>query len=211
MSFQQTHLAIIEDNDSFAQVLKNLLNSVQLPSTHYPTAEAFLADLSHTMSCIICDIRLPGMSGLQLQQHLKAKKNTTPIVFISGHADVRMAVKAIQDGAKDFLTKPINNQELLDTLFSTIKAGHNQKEKQHRQADFKKQLDSLTERELAILKLIAEGQSSKTIADQLTISKNTVEVHRANLMQKMAVNSSSQLVAQAVAFGIIDVNFNLKQ
>ncbi|HAG62207.1 MAG TPA: DNA-binding response regulator [Coxiellaceae bacterium] len=180
---------------------------MQLKSTHYTTAEAFLNDTPQKITCIICDIRLPGMSGLQLQQQLKANNMNTPLVFVSGHADVRMAVKSIQDGAKDFLTKPINNQELLDTVFSILKTEHNQKHKQTLQANFKKQIDSLTSRELSILKLIAKGQSSKTIADELSISKNTVEVHRANLMQKMGVNSSSQLVAQAVAFGIVDVDF----
>ena len=207
MSFKNAHLAIIEDNHSFATVLSNLFDSVQLKSTHYTTAEAFLNDNTREISCIICDIRLPGMSGLQLQQQLNANNISTPLIFVSGHADVRMAVKSIQDGAKDFLTKPINNQELLDTVFSILKAEDNQKHKQVLQANFKKQIDSLTSRELSILKLIAKGRSSKTIAEELTISKNTVEVHRANLMQKMGVNSSSQLVAQAVAFGIINVEF----
>ena len=207
MTFKNKHLAIIEDNLSFADVLSSLLDSVQLKSTHYLTAEAFLEDTHTEIHCIICDIRLPGMSGLQLFQQLKAQPINTPIIFVSGHADVRMAVKAIQDGAKDFLTKPINNQELLDSVFSILKADQSNKKRQALTDDFRKQIHTLTRRELDILQLIADGQSSKLIADELSISKNTVEVHRANLMQKMQVNSSSQLVAQAVAFGIIDVNF----
>lgn len=193
-------ISIIEDDADFANVLYMLLKSVSLPVCIYSSAQEFLRDYSLNTVCIISDIRLPGMSGLQLQAILRRRLINIPIIFISGHADIEISVRAMKSGAIDFFAKPINNQRLLDCVFSVLNASTNEIVNNTAKDQYMQRLTSLTLRERSILNKTISGMSSKAIASDLHVCKNTVDVHRTNLMEKMNVESIGELVSRAVFF-----------
>ena len=197
-------IAIVEDNDEFVRLLTALLDSVSLCHYHFYTAEDFLLALEQDkdqFGCLLCDVRLPGVSGLQLHQMLRERSIKLPVIFISGHGNIKMAVKTIQDGACQFLTKPINHQETLDTIFTALRSQEKTNTASESAEDFCRQANELTRREKQILALIAKGIAPKVIADKLTISRNTVEVHRATIMKKLAAPSVGILISRAAAAG----------
>lgn len=188
MKDEQT-LIIIDDNPEICKSLKCLFESIQLKVETYHSCHAFLEHHQDiNSSCIIVDVRMPQMGGLELLEHLKLQKNHTPVIVITGHGDIEMAVRAMKLGAVDFLIKPFNHQILLETVQRCI----NQSQPSNT-TDITKRISRLSKRELQIIDLILEGKLNKEIAYELSISMSTVEAHRANIMQKMQAKTIAHL------------------
>jgi FixJ family two-component response regulator len=172
-----------------------LLNSVGLPSIAYESARDFLAGYdAEQPGCLVLDVRMPGMSGLEMQQELNLRGATLPVIFITGHGDIPMAVEAMQHGAFDFLQKPFRDQELLDRINAALKQDAENRETIEKQADLKRRAESLTPREREVMLLVVDGKANKVIAIDLGLSERTVEIHRANVMEKMGARSVAHLV-----------------
>lgn len=186
---------VVDDDHAVREALCALLSSIRLEVRAYDSARAFLEEASPDMSgCLVSDVRMPGMSGLELQQALNDRGIRIPVILITGHGDIPMAVQAMKAGASDFLLKPFNEQELLDRIQASI-ASHAQvlrESQQQQQAAMR--FASLTPREREILAQVVEGRHSKTIAHALGISERTVDVHRFNIMRKAAVRNLPELI-----------------
>ncbi len=190
---------IVDDDQAVARSLRWLIESVRLKVETFPSAQAFLDDYDATNSgCLVLDVRMPGMSGLDLQELLVAQRIHVPIIFITGHGDVQMAVRAVQAGAFDFVEKPFNDQDLLDRIQKAIARDADQRGKDAQRAQLRALFASLTPREREVLDLVVEGMSNKAIANSLGLSAKTVEVHRAKVMDKMHARSISDLVKMAM-------------
>ena len=186
---------IIDDDDEVRDAIAFLMESVGLQAETYSSAELFSDDFDATRSgCIILDIRMKGMSGLMLQEHLSKQDIHPPIIFITGHGDVPMAVKAIKAGAIDFIQKPFNDQVLLESVYRAIEEDEKQRGKALQHAEIKLKLERLTPREREVLDLVVKGHRNKIIANELHISQSTVEVHRSRAMEKMEAKSLSDLM-----------------
>ena len=180
--------------------LSLLIKSIGLKSRAYESAESFLkAYEPDAPGCLLVDIRMPGMSGLEMQEKLNAMGINRPIIFMTGHGDVPMAVRAIRNGAIDFLTKPFNDQELIDRIHQALQRDRNNRSAQVEFAEVQAKLDRLTPREREVLDRIVSGQSNKVIAVELDVSERTVEVHRARVMEKTAAGSLAELVTMVTA------------
>lgn len=186
---------VVDDDDAVRESLSWLISSVDLNVKAYSSATAFLKDPDQIQSgCLITDIRMPGLSGLDLQNELKRRGIDIPVIVISGHGDVQTAVRAMKAGAFDFIEKPFNDQLLLDLVHRAITHSLSSSEAHTRQADILERRDSLTPRERQVLDLIAAGEPNKSIGHRLEISDKTVEAHRAKVMSKMQANSLAELV-----------------
>lgn len=186
---------IVDDDDAMRDSLKWLLESRGLAVELYPSAEAFLGAFNRDCcGCLVLDVRMPGMSGLDLYEQLQARASTLPVIFITGHGDVPMAVSALKKGAADFIEKPFNDQDMLRLIESCMKQDRAAAAKRAESASVAQRLDSLTQREREVLALIVAGKLNKQIADELGISIKTVEVHRSRVMEKMSANSVAELV-----------------
>ena len=186
---------IVDDDEAMRDSLKWLLESRGLKVELYASAEAFLRALdSDFCGCLVLDVRMPGMNGLELHEQLRARASTLPVIFITGHGDVPMAVSALKKGAADFIEKPFNDQEVLALIESCMKQDRADAAKRAESASAAQRLASLTPREREVLGLIVEGKLNKQIADDLGISIKTVEVHRSRVMEKMGVDSVAELV-----------------
>lgn len=186
---------IIDDDDEVREAIAFLMESVGLQAETYSSAELFTDDFNPTRSgCIILDIRMKGMSGLMLQEHLSKQEIYPPIIFITGHGDVPMAVKAIKAGAIDFIQKPFNDQVLLESVYHAIEEDEKRRGKALQHAEINDKLKRLTPREREVLDLVIKGHRNKIIADELSISQSTVEVHRSRAMEKMEAKSLSDLM-----------------
>jgi FixJ family two-component response regulator len=186
---------IIDDDNDLCHSLQWLLESMGLTVNVFNNGRDFLTAFKPTsMGCILIDIRMPHMSGLELQEQLQLRHNTLPIIFMTGHGDVPMAVRAMKAGAFDFLTKPFNDQVMLDQIHKAITYCQqtNVDTKQH--STVYKHFKSLTTREREVLCLIVAGKLNKSIAHELGISMKTVELHRAHVMQKMHASTVAELV-----------------
>lgn len=195
MTNQLQTVFVVDDEVSVRNSLKWLLESVRIPVQTFESGHAFLAE--HTgdeRGCIMLDVRMPGMSGLELMRRLHNIGVRAPIIFLSAHGDVPMAVQALKDGAFDFLEKPYNNQRFLDCVQSALE--RDALNRMHRNADEKlmERLKNLTAREQEIINLVVAGRSNKEIGGMLGISHKTVEAHRGRLMAKMGVGSLADLV-----------------
>ena len=188
-------VCIIDDDDAIRESLRLLLYANELHSVGYASADAFLADEEPaSFDCMLLDIRMPGTDGLELFGILDQRQFATPVIFITGHGDIPLAVSAIKQGAFDFLTKPFQEGELLSKIEAAI--AHYRKQQEHLleiQA-LQARADSCTPREREVMKLLARGMSNKGVADSLGISPRTVEIHRAHVMQKMSSDSLPTLV-----------------
>jgi two-component system, LuxR family, response regulator FixJ len=188
-------ISVVDDDAAARSSLRLLLKSLGLAATAYDSAASFLAAYDPTQpGCLLLDIRMPGMSGLELQQLLKQRGIISPIVFITGHGDVPMAVEAMQQGAFDFLQKPFRDQDLLDRVQRALAQDRSIREEQEGHDAIRQRLASLTAREHDVLGLVAEGSPNKIIAHKLGISQRTVEIHRARVMEKMSAASLAALV-----------------
>lgn len=186
---------VVDDDDAVRSSLKLLLKSVGLPTAAYASAQEFLSVWQADQAgCLVLDVRMPGMSGLELQMELNARGAIIPVIFISGHGDIPMAVEAIQQGAFDFLQKPFRDQDLIDRVQRALAAdGENRKLLSQRDT-LKSRYESLTRREQEVLALVTQGKANKVMAGDLGVSQRTVEIHRARVMEKMGAHSLAQLV-----------------
>jgi two-component system response regulator TtrR len=187
---------IVDDDVDLCKSLRWLLESVGLGIRVFNHAADFLNafPLDQTEGCILLDIRMPQMSGLELQVQLTARQNSLPIIFMTGHGDIPMAVRAMKAGAFDFLTKPFNDQVLLDLIYKAIAYHQKSLSQGRKHAVIHSRLSSLTSRETEILKLIVAGKLNKEIAWELNISIKTVELHRCNIMKKMHASTVVELI-----------------
>ena len=190
---------IVDDDQAVARSLRWLIESVQLKVETFASAQAFLDGYATTKpGCLVLDVRMPGMSGIELQERLTVQRIRVPIIFITGHGDVQMAVRAVQAGAFDFIEKPFNDQDLLDRIQRAISFDSEQRARDSLRARLSALLASLTPREREVLNLVVEGMSNKAVANTLGLSSKTVEVHRAKVMEKMHARSVADLVKMAM-------------
>ena len=185
---------VIDDDPGIAEVLHRLLKSVNIKHRIYTNAEDFLNDYRQEKGCMILDIRLQGMSGMVLQERMQQQKINLPIIFLTGHGNVDMAVKAMKSGAHDFITKPFNNQDLLDKIYLAMSSGDNKAALARESHAVKVKIEQLTKREYELLELIIDGKQTKEIARDLDISINTAQIHRSNLMKKMGAKNLGTLI-----------------
>lgn len=185
---------IVDDDEAIRDALQWLLKTRKMPCTTWPSAEAFLDALQpHWRGCVVLDIRMDGMSGLECFDALRARCNTLPVLFITGHGDVPMAVSALKKGAFDFIEKPFNDSDLATVVLRALEAdAAHQRSLGEREAVVEK-LALLTAREREVMELILAGKYNKVIADELNISMRTVEAHRSKIFEKMAVRSAVEL------------------
>lgn len=192
MSTPQAHL--VDDDEAIRDALSWLLKSRGIPSTTYASAEDFLAAWSPALAgCVVLDMRMTGMSGLDCFDRLQEKHSTLPVIFLTGHGDVPLAVATLKKGAFDFFEKPLNDNELANRVAEAIADNAQQRKSNASLDSVKRRLASLTSREKQIMELVLAGKLNKIIADELNISMRTVEVHRANLFDKMEVKTAVEL------------------
>jgi FixJ family two-component response regulator len=197
MTERKSTVFVVDDEDAIRRSLSLLLDSVGLRSECYSSAAAFLeAHDAGGGGCLLLDIRMPVLSGLDLQKKLREKCSTLPIIFLTGHADVPLAVRAMQAGAFDFLEKPFHDQELLDRIHAALEHDAGTRRDLRQRQSVVERLGQLTPREREVMKLIVEGKANKIVADELSISERTVEIHRARVMDKMQADSLAHLVRQ---------------
>jgi FixJ family two-component response regulator len=202
-STDQAIVFVVDDDASTRQALARLFYSVQLRVEVFPSAQEFLQSARPEVpSCLVLDVRLPGLSGLDFQAELTKADVRIPIVFITGHGDIPMSVQAMKAGAVDFLTKPFRDQALLDAVAAAIQRDQKRRERENTVADLKAHFASLTPREREIMALVASGLMSKQIAAQIELSEITVKVHRSHIMKKMEARSVADLVRMAEALGV---------
>lgn len=191
---------VVDDNAAVRRFLSGLIRSVGLRVETYATAQEFL-DVYEAGSpgCLLLDIRMPGMSGLELQAELKTRKIDIPIIILTGHGDVKVAVHAMKAGAVDFIEKPFSNELLLHAVQKAIADGLRAGGTRVRRQEIKQRVAALTARERQVLGMVATGQTNKGVARLLGISEKTVEIHRAKVMEKMQAKSLADLVRMASA------------
>jgi len=186
---------VVDDDESIRRSLESLLQEVGVPVATFPSAEAFLQALrDDSRGCILLDVRMPGMSGLQLQQLLRERGVSMPTIILTGHADVPMAVSAMSAGAAGFVEKPFNPQDLLDRIHDCLATDVRQAAFQAERNEANHSLAKLSSREQEVLRELVKGKPSKLIASALGISEKTVDVHRSNLMRKTGTRSVAELV-----------------
>jgi FixJ family two-component response regulator len=193
---------VIDDDEAVRDSLKLLLESVDLRCEAYASATSFLEDHDPQQhSCIVADIRMPGMSGLDLQEELGRRASTIPILFITGHGDVPMAVDAMKSGALDFIQKPFRDQDLLDRIHQALERDAGHRDDNREIAEVRRRIAKLTGRETQVMERVVKGQANKVIALDLGVSQRTVEIHRARVMQKMGARSLAELVRMVGKIG----------
>jgi two-component system response regulator DctR len=197
MSLQTVH--VVDDDEAIRDALAWLLKSRGLAARAWGSAEAFLADWSPALEgCAVLDVRMDGMSGLELFERLLAAGSRLPVIFLTGHGDVPLAVAALKRGAFDFVEKPFNDNDLVDRIEAAFRREAEQREEHQTRADVAGRVEALTERERQVMERILAGDYNKQIADVLGIAIRTVEVHRARVFEKMGVRSAVEL-AQLIA------------
>lgn len=187
---------VVDDDDGVRDAVGMLLESVDIVHALYASADEFLAAYQPgtDRTCLVLDIRMPGMSGLELQEQLASRGWNVPIVFITGHGDIPMAVEAMRRGALDFIRKPFRDQELLDRINEALRIDEAQRSQQAQLQRAQALLNSLTPREQQIFTRVCQGQANKVMAAELGISERTVEIHRSQVMQKSGARSLAELV-----------------
>lgn len=196
---------LVDDDSSVRKALTRLIKSAGYQVEAFASARDFLEwrnAADRGSGCLILDVRMPGLSGLDLQQHLSATNTQVPIIFITGHGDIPMSVKAMKNGAVDFLPKPVKEAELLRAVEQALaRADHERAERQELE-DIQRRLETLTPREREVMKLVVKGLLNKQIAFELGTVEKTVKVHRAHVMEKMEVQSLAELVRLCERIGI---------
>jgi FixJ family two-component response regulator len=186
---------VVDDDDAVRSSLRLLLKSVGLPTVAHASAHEFLAVWDADQpGCLVLDVRMPGMSGIELQAELNQRGAIIPVIFISGHGDIPMAVEAIQHGAFDFLQKPFRDQDLIDRVQRALASDADHRQLLQQRETLRQRYDSLTPREQEVLQLVTQGKANKVMAGDLGVSQRTVEIHRARVMEKMGAQSLAQLV-----------------
>jgi two-component system response regulator FixJ len=186
---------VVDDDSGVRSSIRVLMKSVGLPATQFASAQEFLSAYRVAQpGCLVLDIRMPGMNGLELQEELNRRGAVIPVIFITGHGDVPMAVEAMRHGAFEFLQKPFRDQELLDRIQQALARDQESRQGLKEHERIRVQLASLTPREREVLDLVATGKANKVVAQDLGVSQRTVEIHRARVMKKMGAKSLAQLV-----------------
>lgn len=192
-------IALIEDDDAALDSLRLLLESRGMAARGFVTAEDFCASLGDGLpGCVISDVRLPGMSGLDLQRLLRAQHKDVPLILITGHGDIAMAVTAMKEGAFDFIEKPYDAEHLIGRIESALAKDQELRLNEKRRLDLIERAAGLSPRQKEVMKLVAEGLSNKQIAQQLGISPRTVENYRAWVMERMDASSLAELVRKVL-------------
>jgi two-component system response regulator FixJ len=193
---------VVDDDAAVRDALKLLLRSVGQSVETFASAQEFLDAYSEDRpGCLVLDIRMPGMSGLELQQKLNERHSILPIIFITGHGDVPMAVEAMQAGAVDFIQKPFRDQDLIDRINQALEKDAANRAALGERNDIRRRLETLTPREREVLDLVVRGKANKVIAGDLKLSQRTVEIHRARVMEKMQASSLAHLVRMVLEVG----------
>ncbi|MEO1596243.1 MAG: response regulator [Pseudomonadota bacterium] len=195
MSEDTATVALVDDDPAVRDAVSFLLETVGIECRSYASADAFLGghDPAAT-SCIVLDIRMPGMSGLELQDELARRGWKAPIVFITGHGEIAMAVRAMRNGAFDFIQKPFKDQELIDSINAALVIARSQRQSLRDVGELREAFETLSPREREVMGLVTEGKPNKVIAFDLGVSQRTVEIHRARVMQKMGARNLAELV-----------------
>ncbi len=190
---------VVDDDDAVRTSLRLLLKSVGLPVETFASAQEFVDSFdAERAGCLVLDIRMPGMSGLELQQRLNEIHAIVPIVFITGHGDVPMAVEAMQHGAVDFIQKPFRDQDLIDRINQALEKDRDNRAGLKERDAIRRRMQQLTPREREVLDLVTQGKANKVIAGDLNVSQRTVEIHRARVMEKMGASSLAHLVRMVI-------------
>jgi len=186
---------VVDDDEAVRDSLQILMTSVGLRSACFSSAQGFLrAYDSNRPGCLVLDMRMPGMSGMELQECLAARHSILPVIFLTGHGDVPMAVHAMQAGAIDFMQKPFSEQTLLDRIQQAIQQDQRNRRLLERRDEIVKRKNSLTPREKQVMEMVVEGNANKVVAIELGLSERTVEIHRGRVMRKMGAESLPHLV-----------------
>ncbi len=198
---------VVDDDAGVRNAMRVLLKSVGLDSASYGSAQDFLAAYDSAQpGCLLLDIRMPGMSGLELQQQLNLRGAVIPVIFMTGHGDIPMAVEAMQHGAFDFLQKPFRDQDLIDRIQKAIAKDAELRKSLGEHERIRRRLESLTPREREVLDLMTQGKQNKAVAQALDVSPRTVEIHRARVMQKMEAGSIAELVRMMLDMNYMSAN-----
>jgi two-component system, LuxR family, response regulator FixJ len=192
-------IALIDDDAAVLDSLRMVLANRGMRAECFPTAEAFLERTDPPPACIVSDVRMPGLSGLELQNELSARAIVAPLILITGHGDIAMAVRAIKAGAFEFIEKPFDNEVLLNAIRGAVEGGVREQAHQEKVADWTKRAHELSLRQRQVMGLVAEGLSNKEIALKLGLSPRTVENYRAWVMEKMGARNLADLVRMVVA------------
>jgi FixJ family two-component response regulator len=196
---------VVDDDVSVREALMNLLRSVGLKAETFGTAEEFLSSKrSDSHGCLLLDVRMAGMSGLDLQRQLAESGLKIPIVFITAHGDIPMSVQAIKSGAVEFLTKPFRDQDLLDAVHQAVKLSCATRKRETETAELQERYKSLTSREQEVFGLVALGLANKQIAAEMSITEPTVKLHRGRMMHKMGAASLADLIRMAQKVGALE-------
>ena len=194
---------VVDDDDAVRASLRAMLETAGYRTTLFDSGIAFL-ELPDTGlgACVVLDVKMPGLDGLEVQRHLADRGAVLPVIVVTGHGDIAMAVQAMRAGAADFLEKPVSRDRLLTSVARAVDMGRNVRHDRQERSDIGARLDALTQREREILEQLLMGRTNKAVARDLGISPRTVEVHRRNIMTKMGADSLSRLVRMALVAGI---------
>ena len=197
---------IVDDDEGIREGLSLLMESVDQPCELYSSAFEFLDAYDPDKSgCLVLDIRMPRMTGLDLQMELNKRKSLLPIIFITGHGDIPMAVEAMRFGALDFINKPFREQELLDRINEALRSDEEKRKVLFDKQQLINRLSSLTEREREVFERVAEGEMNKVIASDLGVSERTIEVHRSQVMKKLGTRTLAQLVRLKIELEAVEL------
>jgi FixJ family two-component response regulator len=190
---------VVDDDDAVRESLRYLIEAINLRVRTFGSAKEFLDGCDpDAAGCLVLDVRMPGMSGLELQERLSDNGIHLPVIIITAHGDVPMAVRAMKRGAADFIEKPFNDQLLLDRIQKAIQGGFTSRDRQRALCEVRQCMAQLTQREREVLAGVVAGKPNRVIANELDLSEKTIEVHRARLMKKMAADSLAELVRKVV-------------
>ena len=192
---QKPAVYVLDDDDGMRRALVALIGTIGYDAIEFSRPTEFLRDFDPARpACLLLDVRMPEMSGLDVQRELNRRGAMVPVLLITGHGDVPMAVQAMKNGAFEFLQKPFRDQELIDGINRALKKDAENRQMLERHAEVKRRVDSLTPREREVMELVVDGRANKVIAIDLGLSERTVEIHRANVMEKMQAHSVAHLV-----------------
>jgi two-component system response regulator FixJ len=195
MAFGDATVFIVDDDDAVRDSLGLLMKSVGLKARVFDSAESFLENYKPANTgCLVLDIRMPGMSGIELQRELSNRKLELPIIFITAHGDIPMAVEAVRNGALDFVQKPFDDKELVGKIEKALSESLQRQEDDLERAEIRRRASTLTAREQEVMSQVVQGKANKVIAGDLGVSQRTVEIHRARVMEKMQAGSLAHLV-----------------
>jgi FixJ family two-component response regulator len=200
---EEAMVFVVDDDESMREALRSLFRSVSLRvETFGSAADLLRSKLPDVASCLVLDVRLPGLSGLDFQAELAKANIHIPVIFMTGHGDIPMSVQAMKAGAVDFLTKPFRDQDMLDAVAAAIERDRSRRKDEQRLSDVRARFDGLTEREREVMGLVTAGLMNKQIAGELGLSEITVKIHRGHVMRKMAARSLADLVRMAEVLGV---------